>query len=369
MSTTALISGLAKLAANPQVRKFAANAASTTVKSVGRSRARRSKRGQWYAGKRLGIPPQISSAPATVGVRVTAPPTRPVHIEAGSEVLDTVIARKDGFSTWSYSVNPCEDDSFPRLAQLAKLYQKYTCESLTYEYIPSVPTGYQGAMGVAVQADPTSRLVGSFEEFMSLNGSVSAPVWQTAVVTVPRELMAQTARQMVCKQNMTPQQQDEDRLTTICRLSVALNNIPSAGLNLTYGTIKVHYRFTFRDPKLNVSASTTSFTSLTPIASQPFDFIAGASGLPPFVFDDDGTHTFRKRTLGPILLAVHSTAQPVLTRHAGGSVVTASLVLGDTTFYHFPAGGKLDRYLLTAPASPALTKVFAFTVHQNFAMA
>lgn len=368
MTSTALISGIAKLAANPQVRKYAANVASTTVKSIGRSRARRSKRGQWYAGRRLGIPAQLSSAPAAIGARYSAPPSRPVHIEAGSEVLDTIIARNAGFSTWSYSVNPCEDDSFPRLAQLAKLYQKYTCESISYEYIPSVPTDCQGSMGVAVQADPMSGLTGSFEEFMSLNGAMSAPVWQAAAVSVPRELMAQTARQMVCKQNLTPQQQDEDRLTTMCRLSVALNNIPSTSVNTTFGTIKVHYRFTFRDPKLNVSAATTSFNSFTPNASEPFDFATAAYGMPPFVFEYDGTQAFRKRTLGPVLLAIHTTAQPVLTKQRDSSVVNPTCVVGDTAFYLFPAGGKQDRYLLTAPATPTFTRVFASTVHRDFAI-
>lgn len=368
MSTNALISGLAQLAANPQVRKQAANVARTSVKTLGRSRARRARRGQWYAGKRLGIPAQLSSAPAAVGVRYSAPPARPVHIEVGSEVLDAVLARSAGFSTWSYSVNPCEDDTFPRLAQLAKLYQKYTCESLRFEYIPAVPTTSSGNMGIAVQADPKSMLTGSFEEFMSLNGAVSAPVWQTASVLVPRELMAQTARQMVCKQNLTPIQNHEDRLTTMCRLSIALNNIPSAGINANYGTIKVHYRFTFRDPKLNVSASTTSFTSLTPAASEPIDFASAAVGLLPFVFDDT-SHTFRKRTLGPVLLAVHTTAQPVLTKYSDSSVMAATFVLGDTSFYLFRTGGRQDRWLLTAPSSPALTKVFACTVHPDFAMA
>ena len=147
------------LGSNPQVRNYAKRAglavARATLSGVGRSRARRARRGRWYAGKRVGIPPRRQNGGGDVAKIVAQPAAFNVFQSraSGSQVLARVekttyrIDCEGGSgSLYNFAVTPSNAAAFPVGSAIARNFTKFIVNTMTFEYVPRTGTTTDGTV-------------------------------------------------------------------------------------------------------------------------------------------------------------------------------------------------------------------------------
>lgn len=147
------------LGANPQVRNYAKRAglavARATLSGIGRSRARRARRGRWYAGKRVGIPPRRQNGGGDVAKIVAQPAAFNVFQSrsGGSQVLSRVekttyrIDCESGSGQlYNFAVTPSNAAAFPVGSSIARNFTKFIVNSMTFEYVPRTGTTADGTV-------------------------------------------------------------------------------------------------------------------------------------------------------------------------------------------------------------------------------
>jgi len=189
---------------NPRTRKYAKTLGLGVVRGVGRSRARRARRGRWYMGRRLGVPPNLSyNRPAIAGPArdtrdVTAMPAaynvtrnmvagrmRMMKCEKGNLVVDCEDDDTGGLHV--YALTPTNGQLWPVLAQSAYTYTKYRFISLTAEYRPRIGTQANGTvyMGWQPQMTKNASDFPSVEVISAMPNSCTTSVRQGAKLSIP----------------------------------------------------------------------------------------------------------------------------------------------------------------------------------------
>lgn len=283
--------------ANRQRR--AANGDLPRQRNARRRRARRSRRGNGDGGRGTMIVAPVSQ-PVTRTACVSTSPGGP-RTETGTEYLVTLRSNSTTIGKYecgSFSLNPTEKFTFPRLANVASQFLKYRCNSIRFTYTPIVATSSPGEMALVVVADPTITNPSSMEEMVSYVGAYRGPIWQATQLEVPRESFNSMFNDHAIKQiGGDPGNPTNDSLLySPGRLMVATSGCTA--LSVICGEITVTYSYTFWDPRLNLAVVTSTLT----VAGQPG--LDQASGLLLPISQNGNYFYYRKRFLGAIRVFV-----------------------------------------------------------------
>ncbi len=351
ISSAAAAKGIMALAQNPQVQQFARNAARGAIRQWGRSRQNRQRKGRWYAGKRIGIPPRFNTrptaAPAALGQQMRAMPSANIRLVTGMEWVTDVSPMSgltvNGVYTDSFPVNPMEEYTFPRLSTEASLYQQYELKQLQFYYVPACSSATAGTLAIGLQADPTAAIPTTLNEMMSLHAAQSGNMWQPMRISIPASALAGTLKKFYSKQSKDPHPDEDDRTQTVARL-VLMTVGAATGVN--YGNLRVQYTFEFSDPRPNPHGATTA--QITRWAAPAADIIVGNAdsndGVASF-FDADGATLMRKRTVHPTFIIfkfTHTVLGSGVNVTYDGVALTPKFALSDGTtglqVYFVPQG-------------------------------
>lgn len=69
---------------------------------------------------------------------------------------------------------------FPWLSQIAPCFEKYTINSLTFEYVPVVAVSTPGHLRMYIDYDPMDEVPNTPREFAMMYGTVTTPIWSRA---------------------------------------------------------------------------------------------------------------------------------------------------------------------------------------------
>lgn len=337
-----MISNAIAFAKTPQGRmalNIARQVAKQGVKFVGRSRRRRANKGQWYFGRRVGIPPSrlgseqtakgIQVGPVSVGKVMSTNVAKSSLRVVGTEWLADVKPTHTIDGVWAdvIPINPSEPGVFPRLCQIASQYQKYNPVSLRVNYVPTCATDHTGALYMAVLANPTTAPPETVQDIMGLQGTQRCSPWQTAQLPVPLSLMSPSYKSYFTDVPVGYSWTDQDVTKTVASIVLMTSGV-NTGAEI--GKLSVTYVFDFSDPKTdNTSAQMSGRIEFGAVVDgDPLDF-HGA--------DEHGTLPVRT-VAGDTTLAIK--------RHRGHLLVFA--VLKGTGVTAFDLGLQFNGVSLTA---------------------
>ncbi len=297
---------LTTIASNPAAQKLAKQVARqgarAALSAIGRSRQRRSNRGRWYAGKRLGIPPTLSTR------QISAPVTRQNQfknmvsennlVQKGSEWLVDVTPNVDlvnGVYTEAFSINPADPMTFPRLSVLTSQYQKYSLKDLRLVYTPACATTQTGSVYLAIQSDPASVTPTTTLELLGLRGAQRFAPWQPASMPVGDDIMQKAYKNYFA--DNAHHVQDDDPTRTVCKFVLMTENITKG---TTVGSLTIAYNVTLMDPRTDFAANSMagvySGVTLTAVNGSPLDITAlDVTRSPPYTLHPNDAYTLRQR--------------------------------------------------------------------------
>jgi len=305
---------ITKLASDPQMRQLAKQVGLASVRAVGRSRVRRQKRGQWYAGKRLGIPAAarvtVQRAPMAAAATWQKGPVANAQVIRASEVITPLTMvqapTSDGFFTETYPLNPAEPHTFERLATMASLYQKYRIDQFALEYVTNLPTTTSGTVGFAMLADPTTAGPQSMSELSALANAVTSAIYSNIKIPLPAALQAQIGKTYLSKRLASPSAEDDSPFNTVGRLVFAIQS-KDVEQNEICGNVIANYTFTFSEPRTAESGATCSgaFTGVSVDGESHADFTNRTTVGTPALFIEAGRPTvLRKRSIQEVQLVL-----------------------------------------------------------------
>lgn len=220
----------------------------------------------------------------------------------GSEWLSDVSVVTDPVGgVWydSYPVNPAEPWTFPRISNIAKQYQKYTCSSVNLVYTPTCPTTQKGTIYLAPLRNPTDEVPATPQLISGLSGCVRSAVRDRCSVAFSRAQLSQALNGFYCGTADGISPADDDITKTCGRFAIMLDGV--AKTDGVIGTIQIQYLFTLSDPKIVPEGSSIHGTLTSPTFASSVDLDdATLVGTPAVVPYESGR--LRKRTTTPVLL-------------------------------------------------------------------
>lgn len=306
--------------ANPQFRSIARNVGMSAVRGLGRSRARRAGRGKWYFGRRVGIPPQrqnrrsgggggvlyastSTSAPVARSSRIATNPTSQRYNATGVDWL-TDVANTTTLdpSVYSYTVNPAEPSSFPRLANIAAQYQRYELQSLQVVYTPTCATTQKGMLYIAPIRDPTSPLPDTVPAMRGLSGCMSCAVRDPMSVTILKSQMSSALNGFYCEAPTGVEPEEDNALRSCGRIAIMTDGVLKNDGDV--GSIIMRYNFILSDPKSAPEGSALSgglvYTAGFAAGDLDLTDYSAIHGKPAISLLPDGSGI--KRSIGPVLI-------------------------------------------------------------------
>lgn len=238
---------------DPAVQGLALRGAKGAMKMMGRSRRRRGRRGQWYLGKRLGIPSDFrisartpGDAPVNRANPSTVQPGRMQIVQKRELLLDlTTSATANAYAGAYFVINPAEAGTFPSLANIAEQFQKATFTSLKLEYVGECPTSTAGTIGMNVVADCQAVLPSTFEELASAAGARTVTSWSSLMFPVDLKNMIQLPAGNLVSAPLTPSPANADRFSSMGTILIGYTGAPAS---TKVGKIYVHYTVRLSDP-------------------------------------------------------------------------------------------------------------------------
>lgn len=185
------------------MRQIAGQVARSSVQALGRSRRKRSNQGKWYAGRRVGIPPnrggggrqprvpqmRAQSMPAAYNATVTSSvqPAFTLGKRESTNIGPLKCETGDNGELYWYNINPLSTDLFPILAAQAPNYTMFRFTSLSFEYVPRVGTTANGNvyMGYRPQTTNDDSDFPTVEVIASLQKNATGSVRQGMTFTIP----------------------------------------------------------------------------------------------------------------------------------------------------------------------------------------
>lgn len=250
--------GLAKYN-TPNNRKIALSLAKMGAGAAARSVQRRRK----ARGKRV-LFPGLGSTGTTVTQRSAAGMTvqtiKPLSLRvADTEQCTFEVPKADG-SSLGMPVSPYTPLLWPKLSTKVSTYSNYRqLGNINVYYVPKVGTNYQGSIVMGFTKDVTTEQL-SYQEISALPLSVSTPVAQNAVISIPVAL----TNQAVYKQmTVNPNNQTLEHTDVSSYLGLFHYSVDGTTGATTPGYFRVSYSFVLETPKMDVSPSATSVDYLT----------------------------------------------------------------------------------------------------------
>lgn len=199
MAAAATFSLASQLARDPRVRQIAKNVGRKSVRAIGNSRNRRAKRGQWYAGKRVGIPPSMNVQRGTIASVQTMPAAYNPAITTNSSRPTRFVKREatgigalkcepgDNGELYFYNVTPMDSELFPILSKSAINYTQYRFSNLVIEYVPRAGTTAEGNVYMGWRPQSTSHQADfpTVEVISSLPCNVQSTIRQGCRLRIP----------------------------------------------------------------------------------------------------------------------------------------------------------------------------------------
>lgn len=353
----------------PIAKTVGTNLAKAGFQAVKRRRAGKIAKKQWVLGSRvMGIPFDPSTtirgrrkARKNKG-RVYSTRGAPVKQMNASIVLRNVaqtvrdadnlntLSRKDTSVTkitQKYVITPTAEAYFPRLYQLARTYQKYSCLSLGIAYANSAATNLNGTLHMAfvprVDVDPGEYT--EPEDFACLPGYTKTSISRPARMVVPVEQMNKRGQELYCSNGSTTADADEPLLFFTGTFILLVESLDAGTGPLEYGTLTVDYTFNLKDPVIDKSTSSSLvFGMNTPEA----DIIYSRSFSGQIA---DSVFTLVKRK--PCILAVKTDALELTGLLLNGvhqtpvSEMTSNDGLNVIRWYHYPRLTRRNEFSIT----------------------
>jgi hypothetical protein len=269
-STAVLAAGAAKsLVNNPQFRGMVTAMAKGGVRAVGRSRARRAKRGKYYVGKRLGIPPNrhfqaditTRSLPASYDTtqRRGGANSGGVQVVKKSEIVnvDVDCETGDNGALYNWAISPGNVVLFPILSQVAKNYSRYRFKFLAFRFVSSSSTANDGNICLAwdLQAHSNDGDFPNLGVIQSLPRNVTGTIRQPCALQIPTQGTYNKSRYLA-----VPDGQAFDPLNYYAGQFV----VACFGTNKSsVGQLFVDYECELSNAKVDLEASTAMFSAVS----------------------------------------------------------------------------------------------------------
>jgi len=226
------------------------------------------------------------------------------QVVSGTDWLADVAVITDPVSgVWydSYPINPCEPWTFPRLANIAKQYQKYEAKLISLVYTPSCATTQKGTIYLAPLRNPTDTVPDTPQLMAGLSGCVRSAVRDRCAVCFSRAQMSTALNGFYCGEAKGIAPGDDDVTKTCGRFVVMLDGV--AKTDGVVGTLSLQYNFTVSDPKVVPEGAalhgSVTYDTLSTGDAEIGEDIAGSPAIIPY---ENGL--FRKRTTAATLMLV-----------------------------------------------------------------
>lgn len=144
------------------------------------------------------------TGPSVVGYKVSKNGGRPFRINH-SEMCFNVQATLEPDKIAAYAINPANGTLFPYLSGIAAKFDAYKFLSLTFRYVPEVPTSTTGHIAMAVDPDPDAGyddLPHSRQEMMAFETCVSASLWTSVALKLPLTIINRYPKYLVATQDV-----------------------------------------------------------------------------------------------------------------------------------------------------------------------
>ena len=308
---------LSSIATNPAARSLAKQAARaglrTTFTLIRNSRQRRAANNKWYAGKRLGVPPTLQtraiSAPVTRQRQIRNNVSASAVRQTGSEWLIDVNPNVDlinGIWKESFSINPADAMTFPRLSAIASQYQKYSVSNLKVVYTPACATTQVGSVYLAIQTDPAAAPPTSTMELLGLKGAIRFAPWQPASLPIDDATMSKAFKNYIIDPSHAVQ--DTDPTRTVCRMILMTDKIPKG---TEAGVLTLSYNVTLLDPRTDFAANSmySVFTAASPSYVGNFINLSECEEVHPGPWttnEEHPTFLFQRHPSAALLILRHS---------------------------------------------------------------
>jgi len=178
-----------------------------------------------------------------------------------TEYLETVRTSPTAgaFGSLVYVLNPSRKDVFKWAAQLARSFEKYRIKSARFRYVPLVPTSTAGRVMFGVDYDVSDKQPAQKEELYSMEGSVTAPLWQEL------SLQVEPMKESLFTVPATAKDTVSDlRLVDYAAVTVATSNGP---VNTDVGETFCDYEIELSHPQRYYESGTTVSTTFTATTS------------------------------------------------------------------------------------------------------
>lgn len=128
------------------------------------------------------------AAPTAMGTVIRTGASCPeVRIRHREYIGDLVHSGSAPFRAHHYEINPAQEEMFPWLANVAKMFETYEFMDLSFEFVTMRPTTATGFVAICPDwdaADDNSTLTKA--EFLAFEDSVRGPIWENVVCTASR---------------------------------------------------------------------------------------------------------------------------------------------------------------------------------------
>lgn len=169
-----------------------------------------------------------------------------------SEFVSTAGSASGGFITSiGFRANPTDFTMFPWLAPIAGNFDKYRFTSLSFEYIPLMPTTQAGRVGLIFDYDSQDALPTIRADCYSYQHSVEGPVWDRLLLKVKTDSVVR----------YTDFGSTTDFKLIDLGQMIIFSDATSA--SLTLGDVLVHYTVELIEPQPNPVGQAQVFTQTT----------------------------------------------------------------------------------------------------------
>lgn len=202
--------------------------------------------------------------------RVTAPVSsgtvrtlgKPVYVSAPDggvrirhrEYYDDVYADTTAFGATSVSINPGVPSIFPWLSSIARGFESYTFNSLSFEYEPYCSTAVTGEVLMAMDYDTTDTIPNNKQQMSTNRTFIRSNLWLGCKMSCPKVDLVKFARERFVRSYIVAG--TDLKTYDMGRLIVATNN-GTGGYQ--YGSIYIEYDITFRTPSLPDALADSQF--------------------------------------------------------------------------------------------------------------
>lgn len=250
------------------------------VQALGRSRVRRAKKGRYYIGKNVGIPPQrrqpLPKMPKSLMTTTTT--TRAPNIgqsisnlqqsssrrETGTESLGSVqydpanaSANQADFNMiFSGTVNPADPGTFPALSAISNQYQRFKTGVLEFVFTPTSPSTTNGSIYMAFTPNPEASDPTTIMDMQAILGCQVGPIYGAQTrMRVPLQSLQQAYNvQTVLKPDVGS---EEDAIHLSGKLFVATSGFTANAITVV-GTLTCGYVYDFSTRQLTQGSNSVA---------------------------------------------------------------------------------------------------------------